>query len=184
MQDEIWKDVKGWNGKYLISNHGRFKSIGGKYKKSLPDGYISTGAKGYAGYKSVTMRDHGRLFQVRIHTLVGEHFIEKPESDVRLCINHKDGNKTNNHFENLEWVTGADNVRHAVRTGLFNIKGEKHPHAKLTCEKVIEMRRLRNDEKWTHQKIADTFGVNRRQAGDVINGVNWGWLKEGLANPV
>lgn len=54
-------------------------------------------------------------------------------------------------------------------------------HAKLTNEQVIEMRRLRNEYGLTHQRIANMFGVCRRQASDVIRGVNWGWLKEGLS---
>lgn len=177
---EIWKDVVGWDGKYLISNQGRFKSIGGKYTKKFPDGYITLGSIGDVGYRMVTLRKPGVVFRVRIHTLVGEHFCVKPESSVKLFINHKDGNKLNNNDWNLEWCTPAENIKHAVETGLFDKKGEKHKNAKLTNEKVIEMRRLRSKEGWTHQKIADMFGVCRRQASDVINGVNWGWLKEGL----
>lgn len=177
---EIWKDVTGWEGKYQISNQGRFKSIGGKYTKKFPDGYITLGTIGYGGYRSVTLRKPGLCFQVRTHTLVAEHFHQKPESTERLTVNHLDGNKLNNNDWNLEWCTAGENVKHAVRIGLFDKKGEKHKNAKLTNEKVIEMRRLRSKEGWAHQKIADTFGVCRRQASDVINGVNWGWLKEGL----
>lgn len=177
---EIWKDVTGWEGKYQISNQGRFKSIGGKYTKKFPDGYITLGAIGYGGYRTLALRRPGFLFQVRVHTLVAEHFCVKPESTEKLFVNHLDGNKLNNNDWNLEWCTPGENVKHAVRTGLFDIKGEKHPHAKLTNEKVIEMRMLRNKFGLTHQRIADMFGINRRQAGDVINGVNWGWLKDGL----
>lgn len=177
---EVWKEVKEWNGKYLISNRGRFKSIGGKYKKRYPDGYITLGAIGYGGYRSVMLRKPGFLFQVRVHTLVAEHFCVKPVSSIKLFVNHLDGNKLNNNYWNLEWCTPAENVRHAVATGLHDLKGEKHPHAKLTIEKVIEMRILRNKLNWTYQRIANQYGVERRQASDVIRGVNWGWLKEGL----
>lgn len=179
MQDEIWKDVIGWNGKYQVSNHGRFKSHNGKFTKLHPNGFITLGTIGDVGYRSVTLRDHGKYLQTRLHTIVGEHFLDKPKSDQKLCINHKDGNKLNNYFENLEWVTLGDNVRHAVLTGLMNLKGERHPHVKLTEAKVIEMRKVRK-EGWTFQKIGDHFGVERRQASDVVRGVNWGWLKEGL----
>lgn len=175
---EVWKEVKDWNGKYLISNRGRFKSIGGKYKKMYPDGYITLGTIGDVGYRMVTMRKPGTAVHVRIHTLVGEHFCVKPVTTEKLFINHLDGNKLNNNDWNLQWCTPGENVRHAVETGLFDTKGEKHMHAKLTNEKVLEMRRLRFKEGLTHQKIGEMFGVCRRQAGDVINGVNWGWLKE------
>lgn len=76
-------------------------------------------------------------------------------------------------------MTVGDNVKHAVTTGLFNIKGTKHHHAKLNEQQVIEMRLLRN-QGMTYQKIAEMFGVCRRQASDVVRGINWGWLKDGL----
>lgn len=180
-QPEIWKEIKNWNGKYLISNHGRLKSIGGRSKKLNPNGEISCGAKDIFGYRIATLRRPPKIrSMIRIHTLVGEEFIEKPQSEIKLCINHKDGNKANNYFENLEWITGAENVKHAVRTGLFNIKGEKHPSAKLTEKQVIQMRLMRKTLGTSHQKLSELFGITRRQVGDVLRGVNWGWLHEGL----
>lgn len=177
---EIWADIPEWEGKYQISNYGRFKSIGGRSKKLNPDGEITYGAKDIFGYRVATLRRPPKTrMMIRIHTLVGNAFVLKKESKLKLCINHKDGNKSNNHFENLEWITSAENIKHAVDTGLFNIKGENHPSVKLTKEKVIQMRELRK-KGLTHQAIADMFGICRRQAGDVIKGINWGWLQDGL----
>lgn len=175
---ELWLPIKGWNGKYFVSNHGRIRSVGGKYRKSKPDGYFTIGFRDITGYRALQLRRPGYTERHRIHTLVAEHFLVKPE--WAECVNHLDGNKENNYYLNLEWSTMADNVKHAVRTGLFDTKGEKHFNSKLTSDKVIEMRRLRKETNMTHQQIADLFGICRRQAGDVINGVNWGWLKEGL----
>lgn len=176
--NERWMPVKKWNGKYLISDHGRFKSIGGKYKKIHPDGYTTLGYFDTGGYKSICMRRPKKREYTRIHVLVAEHFIESPKRYE--CVNHLDGNKLNNHYLNLEKTTNRKNIQHAVEIGIFNIKGEKHPSVKLTEIQVIEMRRLRKEHKMTHEAIAAKFGVCRRQAGDVINGVNWGWLKDGL----
>ncbi len=173
---EIWKDIKGWEGKYFISNQGRLKSIGGKFTKLKPDGYITLGSKGFADYLMVTLRRPGESVKFRIHTLVGEAFVKKPKSINKLCINHIDGNKENNNDWNLEWITIGDNVRHAVKIGLMDFKGEKHPHAKLTSEKVLEIRRLRREQNITHEKLGEMFSVSRRQIGDVISGRNWGWL--------
>lgn len=179
-QPEIWKDVEGWEGKYFISNHGRFKSIGGKYRKQKPNGDITFGAKDIFGYRIATLRRPPKIrIMIRIHTLVGNAFIKKKESLIKLCINHKDGNKENNYYENLEWITSAENIKHAVDTGLMDLKGEKHWNSKLTKQKVIEMRELRKMG-MTYQSIANQFSVERRQASDVIRGVNWGWLHEGL----
>jgi len=175
--DEIWKEVKGWNGKYLISNLGRLKSIGGKYKLKYPDGYITLGAIEMIGYRVVTMRRPGFKERNRIHVLVANHFCDKPIGSQ--CVNHIDGNRLNNHSSNLEWTTTKGNIQHAVRTGLMDMKGEKHPMSKLTREQVIQMRRFRKIG-ITYQRLGEMYGVERRQASDVVRGINWGWLKDEL----
>lgn len=174
MEEEIWRDVKGFEGKYFISNHGRLKSINGKYSKSKPDGYVTLGTIDCLNYRVMTLRDHGRVKRERTHRLVAEAFHERIPG--KNHVNHIDGDRLNNYYKNLEWCTHQENLSHAIKIGLFNTKGEKHFNSKLTKEKVLEMRRLRFEEKLTHQEIAEKFGVCRRQAGDVINGVNWGWL--------
>lgn len=176
---EIWKDVIGWEGKYFISNRGRLKSVNGKYKLRHPDGYITTGTIDSTGYQCVTMRRPGEIHQERVHGLVAKHFLVKPNSKKRLVVNHKDGNQLNNNVENLEWVTSKENTLHAIRIGLMDNKGTKHGMSKVTEAQVIEMRKLRKQGLF-HKEIADRFGICRRQAGDIINGKNWGWLKEGL----
>jgi len=178
LEPEIWLPIKGWEGKYYISSHGRFKSIGGKYKLKHPDGYITYGHKDTQGYKAISFRRPGTHFCTRVHIVVCEHF-HGPKPIWSTCVNHKDGDKWNNYYKNLEWSDDLANIQHAVAIGLMDLKGEKHPSVKLTKEKVIQMRMLRKTG-LTHEKIAEMFGVCRRQAGDVINGVNWGWLKEGL----
>lgn len=175
---EIWKSVKGYESRFLISNFGYLKSISGKYRVSKPEGYIFKGTIDTLGYRVGLLRDKSsNTRRIRIHTLVASHFCKRPKFLIRPQVNHKDGDKLNNHFSNLEWVSQRRNIQHAVETGLMNFKGENHPSSKLTKVQVIEMRRLRKKEGWTHQKIADLFYITRRQAGDVINGVNWGWLK-------
>lgn len=173
MEEEIWKPVKGFERRFQISNFGRLKSFNGRHKgERILACYLDA-----LGYMAAQLTMIPLKRKVRIHTLVAEHFVEKrlPE---HIWVNHIDGNKLNNHYSNLEWCTPLRNCQHAVETGLHNLKGEKHPHSKLTKEQVIEMRRLYNDEKLTHKAIGEIFGVCRRQAGDVINGVNWGWLTQ------
>lgn len=172
---ENWLPVDGWNGKYFISDLGRFKSLKGKFKLKHPSGYITPGTVDSLGYCVVTLRRPDQKERFRVHTIVGNHFIEKPRDGKAYCINHKNGIKTDNRAVNLEWLTKGDNIRHAVETGLMNIKGERHPLSKLTSQKVLEIRRLRS-EGMGCKEIAGQFGISRRHVGDVANGVNWGWL--------
>lgn len=62
--------------------------------------------------------------QEYIHRLVAEHFIPNPE--MKRTVNHKDGNKDNNHVSNLEWTTYSENMKHAFRTGLNSNKRNKN----------------------------------------------------------
>lgn len=173
---EIWKKVNGFEARFEISNLGRLKSINGRNKGEK----ILVAAIDGAGYRHTSLRMKPLNKSVRIHNLVAEHFCEK-EFPEMTWVNHDDGNKLNNNYTNLKWCTPLQNCQHAVLTGLLNIKGERHPQHKLTVEKVIEMRRLHKTGNYNHTQLGNMFGVCRRQAGDVINGVNWGWIKETVA---
>lgn len=114
---EIWKDVDGFNGKYRISNFGNVLSVNflntGKDKLLTPK-------KHHSGYLMVRLGygDKRRQKNKTIHSLVANAFIPNP--DNKRCVNHIDGNKTNNMVDNLEWVTHKENTQHAIRIGLMN----------------------------------------------------------------
>lgn len=104
---EIWKDIKGYEGYYQISSMGKVKN--------LNTGKILIGDKNRIGYRRVTLYTpiQKRFF---VHRLVAFHFVEGYCEG--LVVNHKDGNKTNNSAENLEWVTKSENDLHAFKLGL------------------------------------------------------------------
>lgn len=108
----------------------------------------------------------------RIHVLVGEHFCEMVIQDAWMTWNHKDGNKLNNHYSNLEYITAADNCKHARDTGLCDVKGEKHGMSKLTDEKVRQIYSLKNSG-LSSTKIGVQFNISRRQVSDIFRGVAW-----------
>jgi len=75
----------------------------------------------------------------KIHRLVATAFLDNPDSLPQ--VNHKDGNKLNNHRDNLEWCSARHNVIHAFESGLCNpCKGERHRLARLTDEDVRYIR--------------------------------------------
>lgn len=167
LENEIWKPVFGFEKRFEISNYGRIRSINGRCKgvKILKP---NIGKK--EGYFITNLRMTPYNRHVRIHTLVAEAFLVKPIG-IRMTVNHKDGNKLNNHIDNLEWIEGSENTKHAFRTGIVNFKGSKHHNAKLTESDVLVIRSLYPEK--THKQIAAIYNMNRRQIGDIINRVNW-----------
>lgn len=122
MNKELWKDIVGYEGLYLISNSGRVLSITrfrdngkGKYRqktKELKQTLSST------GYKKVELYKNKIKKTVKVHRLVATHFIANPEN--LNVINHIDGNKLNNDYKNLEWVSQSENIQHAYDNNLID----------------------------------------------------------------
>lgn len=171
-EGEIFVPVLNFEKRFQISNHGRLITVNGKY---LGIRFINPFMSSL-GYYEISLRQTPLNRKVRIHTLVAEHFCTGKTNEI-CWVNHIDGNKLNNHHTNLEWVTPGDNVRHAVRTGLMDVKGVRHFNNKLTEQQVIELRH-RASLGQTHKSIAAIFGINRRHVGDIVNGGCWGWLKQ------
>lgn len=112
---EIWKDVVGYDGLYQVSNLGRIKSYYGKNGKITNRTRLLSGKLDKNGYVEVRLCKEGKVTYQRVHRLVAMHFLC---GDKSLQVNHKDGNKSNNCIDNLEYVTPKENVIHAHKTGL------------------------------------------------------------------
>ena len=116
----VWKPLDGHH--YSVSNDGLIRNDDtGKIKATRDDRY---------GYERVELYRNGTPFYCRVHKLVAESFVDNPDNKPQ--INHKDGNKHNNSYKNLEWVTAKENMEHSVRNGLFvpsrSMLGKKNPN--------------------------------------------------------
>lgn len=126
-KQEEWKDVKGFEGQYKVSNMGRVWSIsrlvriGGKTGSCQTKDIILKQSTDLKGYKKVCLNDNGKTRCKFVHRLVAEAFINNIEGKPQ--INHKDGDKTNNNVNNLEWCTNGGNQKHAYRLGLNKVTG-------------------------------------------------------------
>jgi len=126
------KDVKGYEGRYMVTRDGRVYST---YKK----GFLRFKTD-KDGYKAVCLQKDGTKKYYLVHRLVAETYLENPFN--LPTVNHKDGNKANNNVDNLEWCTFSDNLKHAYRMNLRSNKGSKSPTSKLNEDDVRLIKRL------------------------------------------
>lgn len=118
MDIQEWKQIKGYEGLYMISDHGKVWSIkANKMLKPALNGYPRK------EYLVVGLSKNGKSKTVRIHRLVAEHFVPNPHN--KPDVNHEDGDKSNNRSTNLSWVTKSENVRHAFKNGLNKVTREQ-----------------------------------------------------------
>jgi hypothetical protein len=109
--NEIWKDIQGYEGLYLVSNLGRVKRM----YKNRPS-VIRKGTIDKDGYLRIGLSKDCKYKYFYIHRLVAMSFIENAEN--KPCINHINGIKNDNRIDNIEWCTYSENIRHADKTGL------------------------------------------------------------------
>lgn len=144
---EIWRDIAGYEGLYQVSNFGRIKSFSRNKSKILSNRKAPTSI-----YARIILSKNGITKTLSIHRLVAEAFIPNPENKPQ--VNHIDGNKFNNHVENLEWATASENTQHAFNTGLATaLRGSQNGAAKLTAEQIAEIRA-------SYIPYDENFGVN------------------------
>ena len=105
---EIWKDIKGFEGHYQVSDKGRVRSL--KYGKER----ILKPERTHNGYLRVGLLKNRNRKMFMVHRLVGQAFLSNPHNLPQ--INHKDEDKTNNRVENLEWCDGKYNMNYGTRT--------------------------------------------------------------------
>lgn len=164
-----WKAIEGYEGRYAVSDNGEVMSMNFA-GSGLPGILKPSLARGYA---TVEM-GHGKRFSV--HRLVAAAFIgRRPDG---MHINHINGIKTDNRVENLEYVTQSQNMKHAFAMGLQSNVGERHSQAKLTEEKVKQIRVMLS-LKFRQSEIAALMGVDPSAISHVKRGATWAHVAEG-----
>lgn len=123
------------------------------------------------GYLQVCIWNNNKAKFVYVHRLVAQTFIPNPDSKPE--VNHKNGIKTDNRLENLEWNTSKENINHAHKLGLSNAIGENHGMAKLTEEDVLQIRELRSKKTFNQTKLAEMYGVSNQLISNIINNKRW-----------
>lgn len=119
---EIWKPVKGLEGRYEVSNEGRVRSVdrfvtGSNGVRQQRKGKMLSTHYNHKGYKRVMINGKTKC----VHQIVAGTFVPNPDNKPQ--VNHIDGNKDNNRADNLEWMTVQENLKHAWDNGLKSVKG-------------------------------------------------------------
>ena len=170
---EIWKDIKGYEGFYQVSNLGRIKSL--ERDKFLPDGTFHSHLEEKilvpnldgAGYPNVSLCKNGKSKTMNVHRLVAMAFLPNPENKPQ--VNHKDEVKTNNVVENLEWCDASFNINYGTRNerSVQNRRSYKlgnHPNAKpVFC---VEL----NKKFDCITSAGEELGIDRRYVGKACIG--------------
>jgi hypothetical protein len=179
--EEIWKDITGYEGLYQVSNFGRVKSL--ERKVIQKDGGLfsvrETIRKQFCamGYLYVDLYKDFKKTKFRIHSLVAMAFLKNENNLIE--INHKNGIKTDNQSENLEWCTHSDNLIHAFKTGLFiSVKGENKLNSKLTNENISEIKSLYKTGNFSHRSLAKKFNVCSSTIHNILNNIKWKHLQD------
>lgn len=110
--EEKWKDIPNCDGYYQISSYGRVKTKKGKFIKP----FVNNNNYCEVVLKKLNMK------HFRVHRLVAQAFIPNPKN--LKCVNHKDGNKSNNKVTNLDWCGYKENIRHAFDNKLMISRGQ------------------------------------------------------------
>lgn len=172
LNEEIWKPVIGWEEFYEVSNLGRVKGLNrlsssGKRLQSK----IRKSVYNKKGYLILGLSKNGINKMQITHRLVAKAFIPNPNNLPQ--INHKDGDKTNNKPENLEWVTSLENIKHAYATGLKEgMPGETNGRA-LSSNKEVEdiIERYNIGEKAS--EIVKSTGLTLFNIREILFGKSW-----------
>lgn len=178
IQKEIWIDIIGHEALYQISTKGKLRSLDRIVKH--PNGKSNFPIKGRFLNPSITpngyfrysiSKEHKRTYE-SVHRAVAIHFIPNPEN--KPFVNHKNGIKTDNRVENLEWCTAKENSAHAISTGLFvHQKGEQKSQSILNEDAVLEIRSINPKDIEAKIRLQQKYGVGRTAINDVISRRRW-----------
>jgi hypothetical protein len=171
---EQWKPVAGFDDLYEISSLGRVRSLGRNIRLwhggiHARKGRVLRNRYTKDGYDIVALSRDGKQHNTSVHRLVATAFVPNPAD--KPCVNHIDGNPSNNAAANLEWVTYSENTIHAYRTGLQYVpSGERSRMAKLSDNDVRRIREL-TASGLTSRAVAKMFGVSRNHVGAIRCGI-------------
>jgi hypothetical protein len=165
---ETWRPVPGYDGAYEVSSAGRVRAKARLVTYKDGRSYVKKehffNPKPQHGYPSVPLPGGN----VCVHTLVAKAFIGPKPPDART-VNHRDGNKQNNHWTNLEWASYASNNRHARLTKLNKQHGERCNLTAFGDDTVDAIRLLWPTGRFTQAELGRLFGMSTVHVHELVH---------------
>jgi predicted XRE-type DNA-binding protein len=169
--NEIWKDVKGYEGLYQVSSIGNIKRISYIHRlvANKKPKMLKQSSKG--NYALITLCKDGQSKTYNVHKLVADAFLSG-NSYCPLCknsfdINHKDENSRNNFYKNLEYITHKENIEKSTS------KKQKSSVKKLNDKKVIQINKLIKKNNFSYSQIGQKFNISRGLVCKIAKGRMW-----------
>lgn len=159
---------------FVISRNGVVMQLGDPYHHIIAPIVLSQRV-GTNGYPKVNLPTPGagKRRTCSTHRLLALAFLGSPPTP-RHQVNHKNGIKTDNRIENIEWVTPKENMDHAAELGLLDFKrGQDAGSAKFRDAEVAEIKKLIRSGHYYCTAIARVYNVNRRTIQDIGSGATW-----------
>lgn len=157
---EEFRPVKGYEGLYEVSNYWRVKSLPKVVGRGVRAGHLLKLRVSGFGYVMCDLCNNYKKFNASVHRLVAEAFIDNP--DNKPCVNHIDGDKSNNHVTNLEWCTYSENMKHAYDHDLYPRKRKPYERKPLSDEqkkRISEATKLAMQRPDVQEKLHRKRGV-------------------------
>lgn len=169
---EVWKTIEEFPD-YSVSNLGRVRRDTHPIMTISSDGILKI-QRNHNGYSMVRIKNAIVIKWKRVARLVAEAFVKN--TSIKPQVNHKNGVRSDDRSENLEWVTCSENINHSFDSlGRIGARGELKPGHKLTSKDVFKIRKMITDG-IGDTKISRMFGVNRNTIRLIRIGKNWKYL--------
>jgi len=162
VQRPIKVDPINYDFKYVVENKVAVTRDGIVLKNKNGNMYIAPQTKKSNGYLCVSCSISGRTKLFPVHRLVAEAYIPNPNGYPQT--NHIDGNKLNNHCENLEWCTPSQNMTHAYETGLIKHSRQDVSESKERTKAILHLRASGEN----YAAIGARFGISAAYVGQIV----------------
>lgn len=165
--NEVWKDIKGYEGKYQVSDTGKVRSLDYHRQEKVKE----LALKNSRGYYIVGLTMFSKKKFYSVHRLVANAFI--PNGQNLPQVNHIDCNKANNNVSNLEWVTEKENTIHAIGNGLFAVSQQKLKEANVKRRKAVLAIEIKSGNKIffeSTRRLSMMLDIDRKQCKQCLIG--------------